>query len=297
MVVSLRRRATSRETVRHFPSSDMLRPRPQKALFPLLPLIHAAASGALRQVRSTVSVGLLLSAVSAFGQAVPEQGFTGQGAALCVAAGEILSAQPRAAASIREGVLAWRQVLHVIEGTEVQRQAALEQARASLTATSDADVRRSTRMAQMTWSVACATRDMQIRYIAVHGSKDRTQNNLAEEPGSQLPAETADLLNFSALCFAGAEFFLQPKLSPPLRTTFKEAAPPIPNVAVLRRVQDETRKVIDASVGSVVGKSLVVDYYRFLYSSASTGTAPQSFVNQASARLNERCLTAVENRE
>lgn len=215
----------------------MLRARP---LLPFRRFEHAAASGALQQIRATVSVAaLLLSAISAFGQATPGEGFKGQGAALCVAAGEILSAQPRAEASIRDGVLAWRQVLHVMEGTDVQRQAAVEQARVTLMEIRGGDARRPARMAEMTWSVGCARRDMQIKYIAVHGSKDRTQNNLAEEPGTQLPAEAALLLNFSALCFAGGEFFLQPKPSPALRAAFQQAAPPIPNVADLRRMQGE----------------------------------------------------------
>jgi hypothetical protein len=237
---------------------------------------------------------LLLCAASALGQAPADEGFKGQGAALCVAAGEVLAAQPRPEASIREGVLAWRQVLHVMDGTDAQRQAALEQARASLAATNDADARRAARLAQVTWSVACARREMQIKYIAVHGSKDRTLNNLAEEPGNPLGAEAASLLNVRALCMAGAEFFLQPKPSPALRAAFQNATPRIPSVAILRSMQGETRKKIDDNPGSIIGKALVVDYYRFLYASASNGAAPQSFVDQASVRLKEHCLPAGE---
>jgi len=276
----------------------MLRARLQKLLLSFRHFKHAAATGALRQIRWTAVGALSLSAVSAFGQPVPAREFKGQGAALCVAAGEILSAQPRADASIRDGVLAWRQVLHVMEGTDEQRQEALEKSRASLTRTRDAATRRSALlMAQVTWSAGCAKREMQIRYIAVHGSADRTQNNLAEEPGSQLPPKAAVLLNFRALCFAGAEFFLQAKPSPALRAAFEQTAPPIPNVAVLSHLQGEARKAMDASPGSAVGKALVVDYYRFLYTTSSSGTSPQTFVNQTSARINERCLPDIETTE
>ena len=236
-----------------------------------------------------VSGALVLYASAAAGQAVTDDGFKGQGAALCIAAGELLSAQPGADANLRDHVSAWRQILHVMDGTEARRQAALEEARSSLAATRDGDARRANRAAQVTWSVACGTRDLQIKYLAVHASEERRQNHLVEEPGTSLDPEAVHRLNISGLCFAGAEFFLQPKPSRPLRSAFQNATPPIPDGAMLRSIRDRAHKEVDSAPGSTAGKSLLLDYFRFLHSGASGGSNPQRFVDRTSRRLSERC--------
>lgn len=228
-----------------------------------------------------VACALLLLAPMADAQTAPAE-FKGQGAALCIAAGELLAQQPKADASIPEGVLAWRQVLHVMEATDEQREAAIESARVSLGSKPAIG-------AKSVWATACASRAMQVQYIAVHGSQDRTRDKLAEEPGTPMSVEAADSLNASALCFVAADLFLQPPASPALRAAFRNASPPAPDAAALRAIQQRSRAEIESAAGSAIGKTLTVEYLRSLYSTALRGSAPQRIVNRVSQRLHDRC--------
>lgn len=229
-----------------------------------------------------IACALLLLAPMAGAQEIAE--FKGQGAALCVAAGELLAQEPKADANLHEGVLAWRQVLHVMEATDEQRQAAIESARDSL--------RPKPAMAKMMWKSACATRDMQVKYIAVHGSVDRSHKNLGEEPGAPMSDEAATRLSLNASCSVAADLFLQPPATPVLRAAFRNVTPAAPDATALRAIQQHSRAEIDGTAGSAIGKTLVVEYLRYIYSSALRGNAPQGVVDRVSRLLQDRCQPA-----
>lgn len=228
---------------------------------------------------------LLLAAPAAYAQATGDD-FKGEGAALCIAAGELLAAQPGADSSLAGQVLAWRQVLHVVEGTEDQRQAAVASAREAMAGNGGT---RAANIAQAAWSAACATREAQIRYIVVHGSEIRTRDNLADEPGAPLDAETVQRLKVNASCIVAADLFLQPRPSRTLRTAFRDADPPLPGPDGLRAIRERARREVDGAPGSAVGRELVVDYLRYLYEGISEGREPQSFINRTSQLLRDHC--------
>ena len=239
-------------------------------------------------LRCAIAAGaLFLLAPPAFAQQAGGDGFKGQGAAGCIAAGELLAGQPGADARIRDTVLVWRQILHVMEGTENQRRAALERARASFAPPSGRpEVAKIA--AEAMWSTACAQRDVQVRYAAVHGSADRLRLHLAEEPGTELGAEAVLRLNVSASCLVAAELFSQPRPSGQMRAALRDATPRPPDAGVLREIQERSRREVDAAPGSAAGKALVVDYLRYLYS----GEKSQSFIDRTSQVLQDRCRSA-----
>jgi hypothetical protein len=247
-------------------------------------------SGSAMKLRCVILAGALsLLAPAAFAQQAAGDGFKGQGAALCIAAGELLAAQPGADAGIQEGVLGWRQVLHIVEGTEDRREAALDSARASLASSDNAGPGRAANTARAFWSAGCATREMQLGYIDVHGSEVRVRTNLADEPGAELGTEAANRLNMSASCLVAAELFSQRRPSRAFQAALRSANPRHPDAGALRAIQAQARQEIDAAPGSAVGKGLLVDYLRYLFGSASTGLNPQPFVNLMSQRLRDRC--------
>jgi hypothetical protein len=230
------------------------------------------------------ALSLLAPAASAQ-QPSLDEGFKGHGAALCMAAGEVIRGQPDADASISEDILAWRQILHVVNGTEARRLAALDSARAALGGmTPEVKIAG----ARAIWT-SCADRDSQVRYMVVHGSEDRLLLNLAEEPGTAMEAASADRLNRSAICLAAAELFSLPRPSQALRAAFRQASPRHPDAAALEAIQRRSRQEIDASSGSAVGKALVADYARFLINPAPDNREPQSRVNFASRVLRDHC--------
>ena len=233
-----------------------------------------------------VACALLLCPSIVLGQQ-PDAGFKGGAPALCVAAGEVLSRQPGADATIKDAVLAWHQILYVMDGTEAQREAALEEARASFAAN---EGKRSWLIGARTlWASACASREMQIKSIVVHASWDRTRDHLAEEPGTELGVDVARRVNFGAACFTAAEFFRKPPASRTLRSALKTVSPPAPDPGTLQVIQERWRKEIDNAGGSTAGKALVLDYYRYLITTSTSNAAPQRFLNRTSQQLRDQC--------
>lgn len=238
-----------------------------------------------RGVLALVLVGaLMLAAPAASAQSAAS--FKGTSAALCIAAGERLG---DADTRVRDGVLAWRQILHVMAGTDAQRQTALDSARASLAPGGEGRAERSAMAARAFWDTACASRDMQVRTLAVHASEDRVRLNLADEPGAEVGAEAAGRLNVAASCLVAAELFGRPRPSRALRAAMGAATPRVPEADVLRAIQAHARQQVDAAPGSAAGKELVVDYLRYLYDTSSGGAAPRGFVNMANQVLRDRC--------
>jgi hypothetical protein len=242
------------------------------------------------KLRCAISAGALsLLASKGVAQPAAEARFRGQGAAQCIAAGELLAGQPGADARIRDGVLAWRQVLHVMDATEDRRGAALDLARASFARADSVGAGMGKTAAEAYWSSACAGRDVQVRYIAVHASEDRARNNLADEPGAELGAEAVRRLNAAASCLVSAELLSSPRPSGSLRTALREARPRVPGPDVLQAIQARSRRAIDDVPGSTAGKALMVDYLRYLFNGASGGSDPRPFVNLTSQHLRDRC--------
>lgn len=227
------------------------------------------------------AAALLLLASKGSAQPSAENGFRGQGAANCVAAGELLGARPGADAAIRETVLAWRQVLHVMDGTEDVRRAALDSARASFARMGEAGT--GNIAADALWRTTCTSRDLQVRYITVHASAERAQLHLAEEPGTELAPDVVRRLNSSVTCLVVADLFASPPRR--LRTALGAASPAAPDAAALRDIQARARRAIDASAGSAAGKALVVDYVRSLFSAADSRPDLPDFVNRSTQHL------------
>jgi hypothetical protein len=238
-----------------------------------------------------LSGALLLAAPPAFAQAAASGGFKGQGAVLCIAAGEFLTARRVADPGVPEGLLAWRQVLHVIEGTEERRQAALDSARAAMAPLGEVRIGRETLGAPALWA-ACGRREFQVRYMSEHGSEDRIRDNLAEEPGTTLDPEAVRRLNVSVSCIAAAEIFSRRRPSRPLRDALRAATLPIPDADGLAAILARARRDVGAAPGSTVGKALAVDYMRSIYDGASSGNDPQGFVNYMSLLLRDHCSPA-----
>lgn len=235
-----------------------------------------------------VFFALALSAPSVVAQE-SEAEFKGGGAAMCITAGEFLSASPDAPSGVGEDVLRWRQVLHVIDGTQEQRARAIESSRASWT---ELETRRpglGAVGAQSIWTSACSD-EMQIRYIAVHGSEQRARYNLAEDPTEPLDRSVAHRLNVSASYLVAAELLATERPSGRLRRALREVSPAAPDSASLSTIQERARQEILTSPGSVIGKALVAEYLRYLYGIAADGDEPQQFVNRASTTLNTRCV-------
>jgi hypothetical protein len=181
---------------------------------------------------ATLAGALMLWAPAAFAQ--PEmEGPRENAPALCIVAGERL-----ARADVRGTVLAWRQILHVMEATEDRRRAALDSARAA-------------RLGQVNWP-HCASRDYQVRYLVAYAPEERLFYHLAEEPGTVLDAAVARRLNRNARCLAAAELLSG-------RGRSRSA----------RAVRTRTIQEIGAAPGSAVGKELVVDVARFIVADTS----------------------------
>jgi hypothetical protein len=245
-------------------------------------------------IRILACCAAMLVPTIARAQPVADDGFKGGGAALCIASGELLAAQLGASPQIATDVLAWRQVLHVIDATPERRQAAVDGARSSL---ADASARSGTGVvaARGIWDASCADRDVQIRYIAVHGSEQRARMNLAEEPGAELSSEAARRITQSASCQVAAELFTQRSPSSRLRIALEGATPSAPDAATLNAIAARSAAELEVQPGSPTGKSLVVDYLRYLYATASGGEAPQAFVNRASRTLRDLCAPEPSN--
>jgi hypothetical protein len=208
---------------------------------------------------------------------------------MCIAAGELLAASADPPEGVDEDVLRWRQVLHVVDGTPEQREGAVASARASW---AELELRRAglgVAGARGFWSPGCSD-DMQIRYIAVHGSEQRARFNLAEDPNEPLDRAVAHRLNVTASCLVAAELLASERPSSRLRRAVRDASPTVPDGAVLNAIQERARQEISVSPGSAVGKALVVEYLRYLYATSSGGEAPQPFVNSASQTLQTRCV-------
>jgi len=250
------------------------------------------------KLRCTIVAGaLLLLPPAAFAQRAAGHGSRAMGAALCVAAGERLANPPGADARIRDGVLAWRQILHVMDATEDRRQAVLDSARASLAQVDSIGGGMRKTPTEVLWSVTCADRDKQLAYINVHASEERTRNHLAEEPGTELGAEAVRDLNASVGCLVAAELFSSRSPARPLGRALRDAVPRAPDGGVLQETQARSRREIDAAPGSAAGKALVVDYLRYLFKTASSGSDSQPFVNRASQHLQNECQPGAGNRE
>lgn len=239
-----------------------------------------------------VSWALLLAAAPAFAQGTASSGgFKGQGAVLCIAAGEFLTARRVADAGVAEVLLAWRQVLHVIEGTEERRQAALDSARAAMAPLGEVRIGRETLGAPALWA-ACGEREFQVRYMSLHGSEDRIRDNLVEEPGTALDPEAVRRLNVSVSCIAAAEVLSRRRPSRRLRDALRAATPAIPDTDGLAAILARARRDVAAAPGSAVGKELAVDYIRGIYDGATSGNDPQGFVNYMSLLLRDHCSSA-----
>ena len=258
-------------------------------------LLRSRPSSSMKLRFAILAGALWLHVPAASAQQGAGDGFKGRGAALCIATGELLAGQPGADASIRDGVLAWRQILHVMEATEDRRQAALDLARAL----SGIDERTglATPAVQASWSTICAVRDLQVRYIAGYASEERARNNLAEEPGTPLGAEETQRLKVSVACLVAAELFSQPRPSRTLREAFRGASPRHPDAGVLQAIRERSRREIDRAPGSAAGKALAVDYLRYLYDLVSGGRAPQDFVNRTSQLIQDRCQPGAGSHE
>lgn len=215
--------------------------------------------------------------------------YAGGGAALCIAAGELLAASPSAPLGVEEDVLRWRQVLYVVDGTPEQGEGAIASARSSWV---ELELQRpglGVAGARGIWSSACFD-EMQIRYIAVHGSERRARFNLAEDPNEPLDRAVVHRLNVAASCLVAAELFASERPNSRLRRALRGAAPTAPDRAALNAIQERARQEISASPGSAVGKTLVVEYLRYLYDTSAGEEAPQQFVNRASETLQMRCV-------
>lgn len=247
------------------------------------------------RLRCAILAGaLVLTSPAAMAQRTGGDEFKGHGAAHCIAAGEFLSRERGADSRIHDDVLAWRQVLHVVEGTDAERRAAVDSARAGMARVEEFQATVALTAARTVWSGACAEREMQVRYIAVHGSEDRARDNLADEPGGALGEGAAQRLNTSASCLVGAELFSQRRPSRQLQAAFRQASPPTPDADVLGAIEERSRREIDAAPGSAIGRELVVDYLRYLYRTAAGGRDPQRFVDRISENFASSCQASAE---
>lgn len=215
--------------------------------------------------------------------------FRGGGAALCIAAGELLESTADAPKGVSEGVQRWLQVLHVVDGTPEEKESAIESVRASFSKIEAKSPGLGVIAVRSAWDSACSN-ELQICYIAVHGSEQRALLNLPEDPGAPLDQSATDRLNLSASCLAAAELFSFRKPKARLREALSQVAPAAPDSAALLQIQQRAEKAHLASPGSVIGKMMHIEYLRYLYAVAAGGDAPQQFVNNASITLNTRCL-------
>ncbi len=240
----------------------------------------------LRAPAVALAVCVALAAQPAIAQGGGDASFAGAGAAMCIAAGEMLAANggPRTEDEVRR----WRQVLHVMDGTPEQRAAAVENARESLARNDGLPPGLMLVAARSLWDAGCA-RDMQVRYIAVHGSEERALRYLAERLDQPISAELASAINVHASCLAAASLFQQRSPSRALRRALSQAAPAPPSVDQLAAITERASAEIAAADASDVGKQLVVEYVQYLYATAAGGDTPQGFINNASATLNSRC--------
>jgi hypothetical protein len=237
-------------------------------------------------ITCAAAAALCLAASAASAQQ-PRDGFEGTGAALCIAAGERLAAQPGAAANIADTVAAWRQILHVVDGTEAEREGAVATARAAL-AEKDTPADGAT-LSGALWAESCAQRGDQVRYVAMFGAPERIQMNLADAPGAELDAEEAERLRASATCLVGAELFSRERSSDALRAALRQARPAAPGPEVLRTVREQARREIDGAPGSAIGRELLVDFLRYLFEMGVGSERVQNMVNGLSAQLNGSC--------
>ena len=234
-------------------------------------------------LRSAILAGALaLLAPAAFAQSGTD-GPEENAPALCMAAGEHLARSTGSPlADVPGTVLAWRQILHVMEETEDRRRVVLDSARAKL---AGAASNRATLLGRVNWQ-RCADRVHQVRYLVAYAPAERLLYNLPEEPGTVLEVAVARRLNRNARCLAGAELFSQPSPSRSLRAAFREASPPHPAAAALRAIRERSIQEIGGASGHAVGKELVVDVARYMLNPTPERDETQrDVVNRASLIL------------
>jgi hypothetical protein len=241
-------------------------------------------------LRSAIFAGALsLLSSAAFAQPATE-GPEENAPALCIAAGEHLARSPGPPlAEVHGTVLAWRQILHVMEETEDRRQVVLDSARAKL---AGAASNRAALLGQVNWR-HCADRAYRVRYLAAYAPAERLLYNLPEEPGTVLGVAIARRLNRSARCLAAAELFSQPSPSRSLRAAFRDASPPHPDAAALRAIRERSIQEIGDASGSAVGKELVVDVARYILDPTPEKDETQHDVANRASLILQSCQPAV----
>lgn len=214
----------------------------------------------------------------------------GIGAAMCVTAGEILAARPRADVRTPPTLRAWRHILHVIDTSPEARQAVLDSARASwesLRSRPDSLRRRGVDPvidgAEYYWYRGCDPRRVQLWYLSEYGGAERIETHLAEEPGTELGAEAAARLKRSTVCLVSAEVLLRPKRR--LQDAIGAATPPVPLPDALSEIRNRSRRELESGSGSQEGKELLVEYTKLLFDVASETLEPQAFVDRTTRGL------------
>lgn len=237
-----------------------------------------------------MTLGALLLAPAVSAQRAAEDGYQGHGAALCTAAGELLEREGGADAQVREGLAAWRQILNVIDGTDERRRVAVDSARAGLEVLNERRPGSAAVMARSMWNTVCAVRDQQVRQLATRASDARIRAHVTTEPGgTPVTADVAARLHRSATCLAIVEMVTQRNPSRTLRAALGRATPRQPDAAGLRALRERSRQEVDAAPGSVAGKALLVDYFAYLFNTATSGDQAQLVVNAANQMLADGC--------